>query len=101
MTRSQSRKHAFLLLFQQPVNAEPLEQVLEAANEWSDIETDDFCESLLAATYDHLDAVDEQIEKNLKGWTMKRIPRVSLAILRLSCAQLLYMPELPGSVIIN
>jgi N utilization substance protein B len=32
---------------------------------------------------------------------MARLPRVSLAILRISCAQLMFMPDIPQSVVIN
>ncbi len=103
MTRSQSRKNAFLLLFQQPINDVALDEVLEniSAAEQSDIEVDEFCKELLSKTFDSLIFIDHEIETNLKGWSIKRIPKISLAVLRLSCAQLMYMPEIPGSVIIN
>ncbi len=102
MTRSESRKTAFSLLFQQPVNPIPVDEVIELARGESEIETDDFCISLLHAAYDNLDDVDGEIIKNLKkGWTLSRIPKASLAVLRLSCAQLMFMRDIPSGVVIN
>ncbi len=102
MTRSESRKTAFSLLFQQPVNPIPVDEVIELARDESEIETDDFCISLLHAAYDNLDDVDGEIIKNLKkGWTLSRIPKASLAVLRLSCAQLMFMRDIPSGVVIN
>ncbi len=102
MTRSESRKTAFSLLFQQPFNPLSAEEVIELARDESGIETDEFCAELLHACFDNLETVDGEIIKNLKkGWTLSRIPRVSLAVLRLSCAQLMFVRDIPSSVVIN
>lgn len=100
MTRRQSRKNAFMLLFQKSVNDVTLKELLEDAD-LEEIQTDAFCLDLLGHSIEHLDEIDAIIEPHLKKWTLARLPRVSLAVLRLSVAQLLYMPDLPESVIIN
>ncbi|MEA4911615.1 MAG: transcription antitermination factor NusB [Oscillospiraceae bacterium] len=101
MTRRESRRTAFMLVFQKYSNDVSADEILEAAAEDGEMPTDEFCEQLVRLTCAHLFELDALIEPNLKKWSMARLPRVSLAILRLSCAQLLYMPELPDSVVIN
>lgn len=45
--------------------------------------------------------LDEQIEKYLKGWTMDRIGKTDLAILRLAVYEILYRDDIPYKVSIN
>lgn len=101
MTRRESRKTAFSLIFQLPVNRMDYNELLEVASEDEELELDAFCLQLLKDTIDHLDEIDASIKPHLNKWSIQRLPKVSLAILRLSCAQLFYQPELPDSVVIN
>ncbi len=101
MTRRESRKTAFTLLFQLPVNEMDYDELIEVASEAEDIEMDAFCLSLVRDTMAHLGEIDEAIRPHLKKWSLGRLPKVSLAVLRLSCAQLFYQPDLPDSVVIN
>ena len=100
MTRRESRKNAFLLIFQYPVNPVNLDEIVEITDT-DEIQTDEFCLDLLGVTIENIKTIDEAIRPHLKKWTLNRLPRVSLAVLRISSAQLLYMPDLPESVIIN
>lgn len=100
MTRRESRKSAFLLIFGQQVNAMTLAEILEAAD-GDEIQTDEFCLGLLSFTLENIEKIDNCITPHLKKWTLARLPKVSLAVLRISCSQLMFMPELPESVIIN
>ena len=47
---------------------------------------------------DHRDEIDELIERTAKGWTLDRMALVDLTILRLAVWEMLYDPEVPGSV---
>lgn len=100
MTRRESRRNAFLLVFQQPINTMTPEEILETMDS-DEIQTDEFCLDLLRFSLSNLEQIDATITPHLKKWTLQRLPKVSLAVLRISCAQLLFMPELPASVIIN
>ncbi len=101
MTRRESRKTAFTLVFQLPVNEMSYDELIEVTGEDEDVELDEFCLSIVKNTVDNLIQIDAAITPHLKKWTLNRLPRTSLAILRISCAQLLFMPELPDSVVIN
>ena len=50
---------------------------------------------------EHLDGIDSLIGKTSKGWTVERMNRADLAILRLGVYELLYDGEIPSGVAIN
>ena len=47
------------------------------------------------------DELDEKIKTYLKGWTMDRISKTDLAILRLAVYEMLYREDIPCKVSIN
>lgn len=50
---------------------------------------------------DKLDELDEKIKPYLKGWTMDRIGKTDLAILRLAVYEIFYRDDIPYKVSIN
>ena len=102
MPRRQARENAFLLAFSQTFGELPLDEALEANRE-NDEEhpVDAFGACLLRTYYDHSAEVDDLIRDHLRGWAMERIPRVSITILRLAIAEMLYGEEHKPSVAIN
>ncbi len=102
MSRRQARENAFLLAFSQTFGELPLEDALEANRE-NDEErlVDAFGACLLRDYYEHSAEVDDLIRAHLRGWTMERIPRVTITVLRLAIAEMLYGAEHKPSVAIN
>ena len=49
----------------------------------------------------HLEEIDGRIEKTAVGWTLDRMALVDLTILRLAVWEILYAPDVPGSVSIS
>lgn len=49
----------------------------------------------------HVQELDELIEKNAKGWSMKRISRMTIAVLRLAIYEMKYVSDVPVGVAIN
>ncbi|EPZ60141.1 transcription antitermination factor NusB [[Clostridium] sordellii ATCC 9714] len=45
--------------------------------------------------------IDELISKYAKNWTINRMAKVDLAILRLAVCEILYVPNIPTKVSIN
>ncbi|NLC79429.1 MAG: transcription antitermination factor NusB [Ruminococcaceae bacterium] len=91
-----------MLVFQKYSNDISYEEAVGAIEEdEEELSLDDFSRSIIELTFTHLDEIDAVIEPNLKKWTLKRIPKVSLAALRISCAQLMFMKDIPDSVVIN
>ena len=97
LTRRESREAAFLTEF--AATFEPETPSLPADTE--QVETDIFARQLLAAMNNHAEDLDTIIEKHLKGWTLSRVPRVSLVALRLALAEMLYGEEQKPGVAIN
>ena len=64
-------------------------------------EIDAFGRQLLTAAQDHAQELDAIITDHLKGWTLSRVPRVSLVALRLALAEMLYGNERKTGVAIN
>ncbi len=90
-----------MLTFQKYSNDITFEDAIEAIEGDEEISVDDFARSIVELTFSNIEEIDALIIPNLKKWTIKRIPKVSLAVLRISCAQLLYMKDIPDSVVIN
>ena len=88
LTRRESRETAFLTAF--AATFEPEEPTVPAEEHAA---PDAFANQLLAAMNDHAAELDEIITAHLKGWTLSRVPRVSLVALRLALAEMLYGAE--------
>ena len=100
LSRRAGRENAFLAAFAATFDDMPLEEVIQRANEVGEYPLDEFAQALLAAYYDNSAQINDLIRANLKGWTLERISRVDLTVLRLAIAEALYGPEkLPGVAI--
>lgn len=66
-------------------------------------EADDvaYITKVLNGVLDHLDELDEEIAAASIGWSLERMPRVDLTILRLATWEILHEEDVPGSVAIN
>ena len=65
-----------------------------------EIPTNDFAASLFSGTVEHLSEIDNKIREHAKGWTLERISRISLSILRLCSYELMYT-DVPKPVALN
>ena len=101
LSRREARENAFLLAFSATFGDRSLEEVLEENREGEEHVVDLFGEQLMRMYYDHSAEVDDLIRDRLRGWTMKRLPRVTLAVLRIGVAELVYSPEKKPGVAIN
>ena len=62
---------------------------------------DEFSLRILRDMEAHSEEIDDVIRANLKGWTIARVPRVSLVALRVALAEMMYGEEKKTSVAIN
>jgi len=51
--------------------------------------------------YEKVAEIDEMIEKKVEGWSIKRMSRVDLSIIRLAVYEMLFDDEVPASLAIN
>lgn len=102
LPRREARENAFLLAFSQTFGDVPLSEALANHAENDDEHpVDGFSKHLLNAYYDHTAEVDDEIQSHLRNWTMARLPRVSLTVLRLAIAEMLFGGENKPGVVIN
>lgn len=101
MTRREAREQAFCLLFEQAAGGGEMEEILQAAQEARDLVPNSFTESLVFGVEENRDKIDGLIRENLRGWSIHRLSKVSLAVLRLAVYEMLYEPAIPSSVSIN
>ena len=102
LPRREARENAFLLAFSQTFGDIPLQEALDNHHECDEEHpVDVFGQRLLRAYYEHSAEVDDLISAHLRNWTMERLPRVSLTVLRLGLAEMLYGDEKKPGVVIN
>lgn len=101
MSRRESRENAFLAAFASTFHTDLLQDTLQAGGENGDLTLDDFSKRLLNDWSAHAEEIDELITSHLKGWTLSRLPRVSLTAMRICLAEMLYGEEKKPAVAIN
>lgn len=102
ISRRKAREQAFILIFEKLFNDDmTTEQIVSNAVEAEVMEPDEFALLLVGSVDENRNTIDEKINENLKGWTMDRISKVSVALLRLAIAEILFFDDIPSSVSIN
>ena len=102
LTRREEREQAFILLFEKSFNNETdISEVIELAKEQRNLEEDDFVQKLVHTACENIEAIDEVIASNARGWKINRIPKASLAIIRLALTEILYCDDIPDGVSVN
>ncbi len=102
LPRREARENAFLLAFSQTFGDVPLaEAIINHEENDEEHPVDGFSKLLLNAYYDHSAEVDDEIRTHLRNWTMERLPRVSLTVLRIAIAEMLFGGENKPGVAIN
>jgi len=60
-----------------------------------------FAEELIVGVMTHRGEIDGKIEEQSKNWSVSRMARVDLNILRMATYELLHRPDIPKNVTIN
>ena len=101
LTRRQAREHAFLAAFSLTFQPDEPHQTIQDSGEMPEIGHDDFSARLLRDLTQHSAEIDAEIAGHLKGWSLGRLPRVSLTAMRIALAEMLYGEEKKPAVAIN
>lgn len=100
LSRRKARENALVVLFEMSFG-NPLADIMEQERDEGEGRLDSYGEWLLQEYSSNNQYVNQCIETRLKGWTQDRLPRISLAILRLAIAEILYSKEDMDSIVIN
>ncbi len=117
MTRSLVREHLFKLLFRIEFNSpEDMPEQVRLFFEDDIAESEDGYDSTgsdipeedrkyISDKYElilsHLPEIDEKIDRAAKGWSISRIGKVELSVLRLAIYEMLYDEDIPVGVAID
>lgn len=106
MTRKKIRENLYIMLFRLDFhNKEELksqsEMYLEDEIENASAKDKQELREKFDAVVEHLDEIDTHIEAKAKGWTIDRIAKSELTVLRLAVFEILYADDVPNSVAIN
>ncbi len=102
MTRREMREQAFVLLFEKMFNAEStLQELAEFADESGLFAVDAFAMEIAVRTLENIAGIDERLSALSQKWSLNRLSRVTLTVLRLAASEMLYFDDIPVSVSIN
>ncbi|MGN0160394.1 MAG: transcription antitermination factor NusB [Lachnospiraceae bacterium] len=105
MTRSKQREHAFLMLFRTEFHeSDALKEQDELyINELSEIKDEEraYIEDKVQKTREKIRSIDDAISQKAQGWSIDRIGKVELTILRLAIYEIQYDESIPTPVAIN
>lgn len=101
MKRSEIREAAFLLTFEKLFTDDSVDSIIDTAYEVDEFEMDEECEELFKAVNEKAAEIDDIIAKNSEKRQLSRIPKVSIAILRVAIYEMLYSEKVPNNVAIS
>lgn len=102
MSRHEEREQAFILIFESLFNNDSPDAIFELAKDLRTLSfSDDYVETVFRGVVKNMDDLSEIISSNLKGWTISRISKVSLAIMLLAVYEMKFCCNIPSSVSIN
>lgn len=104
MSRKKARDNAFKCIYElEFIKDKNLEDILfncyEENNNTS--EEKEYIEMILKGVKDNIKNIDDIILSKLKNWSLDRIAKIDLAILRLAIYEILYVDSIPDKVSAN
>lgn len=99
MKRRTAREKALQALFQMDISKIDAKEALE--NVLNGKEGNEFLEDLVEGTSQHIEVIDDIISQHLERWTIDRLAKVDLNILRIGTYELIYKDDVPDNVVIN
>lgn len=113
MSRTLAREDVFKLVYEMEITgisaAEAIEYLLETVEKANEMWAQDFIsvsnkkyiQEIVNGIDEKREQLNELIEPKLKGWTIKRLSKVSLAILQLALYEITFMSDIPDKVSVN
>ncbi|MBA1435137.1 transcription antitermination factor NusB [Bombilactobacillus bombi] len=103
ITRHKVRELAFQTLFLLTSNVVDEQQALQEVLQTAQIsETPDYLQFLVQGVWDKHELLDQQLAQHLKkGWTLQRLSRADVNILRIGLFEIQNSPAIPAKVAVN
>ena len=104
MSRKTAREVAMKLAFARLFGGEDTYEAILDKSGIAEKPTEDdmsYSNEVLAGIEEHSGELDEKIKELAIGWSIDRIPKVDLSVMRVAMYEMLYMDKIPSSVSIN
>ena len=102
MTRREAREQAFMVLFEKTFFEDvSISEIVSDAQEAELIKINAFADVILKAVENNIEIIDSIIAENARKWSIERLPKVSLAVLRLAIGEMMFVDEVPAGVSVN
>lgn len=101
MLRKDERQQAFAIIFEKSFKEDSVEDIVSDAREAGAYKNSEYSDKVVFGVFENIEDIDSLISKNLKDWSIERISRVALSIMRLSVFEIKYMDDIPVSASIN
>lgn len=113
MSRTLAREDAFKLIFEMIVSENDVEDIISYLCETVDKENDmwaqkniseenlNYIKGVVHGVKDNISQIDDLIKSKLNKWTIDRISKINLAILRLSVYEIMFNESIPDKVAVN
>lgn len=102
MNRTKAREYAFILLFQYKFQPDEIVQILDDfCVEYNPKDQEEYIRSIVLNATENIEKIDKIIAEKSEGWGVERLSSVNLSVLRLSVAEMLYLPDVPKVVSVN
>ena len=100
-SRSKARRRALEVLFEADQRAVPAVEVLAERTGRADPPVNEHTARLVNGVVDHQQRIDDLIETYAQGWPLDRMPAVDRSLLRMAVFELVYVDDVPDSVVID
>ncbi|MBE7054144.1 MAG: transcription antitermination factor NusB [Ruminococcaceae bacterium] len=106
MSRKKARDCAFKLIFEIPFHENEYETRLNYyANTYDEDDLNkkdiEYINFTVKKCFENVENIDAKIQKNLRGWTVSRLAKTTVAILRLAICEIEFCDDVPFQVAIN
>lgn len=108
MSRKIAREAAFKIIFE--LAFQPGEETMKLYQTWTDLEEkqtmtkedETYVQEIVQGIQEKITVIDEKIKSHLKeDWSMERISKVDIAILRLAIYEITERKDIPNKVSVN
>ncbi len=100
--RTKARKRALDILFESEARGDDPLAVLVQRQETDDAPpVSEYAAMLVAGVVEHRERIDQLLTEHAEGWTVKRMPAVDRALLRIGVFELLWVDEIDDPVAIT
>lgn len=103
MNRKEARELLMQMVFQMEAQSDTGIPLMETLMEEKTIGEGqkEYLYSSFKTIVDHLDEIDSLIDKYSQRWTVKRMPKADLALVRVAVGEALFCDDIPPAVAIN